>query len=1094
MKILHNSHSSYHRAPFGASVVCSYVNLSIEISPPPLSISLHVIGIDGSEEVHKATKSELLGEMTKYSFSVTSDKPDIIRYYFSFAYDYRKQYYGNNSDMLGGEGAVYDTIPPTYQITFYKENKLPKEYTSGIIYQIYTDRFFRGSDSRDRIWELFRDENRLGARRFYHIDWNDRPFYPKDEKGHVTHWGFFGGTLKGIEEKLSYLKSLGVSTIYLNPIFEAASNHKYDTADYMKIDPGYGDENSFTSLVSAAREMGISIILDGVFSHTGADSIYFNKQSNYQSVGAFADKDSKYYDWYRFTDYPNKYDCWWGVEDLPNVNELNPDYMHFLFAEGGVIPHWMKLGAKGWRLDVADELPDEFIMSLRKSVKNADKDGIVLGEVWEDASNKISYDIKRQYLLGDELDCTMNYPFRTNIMDFINGKITCEMLVKKMMSLKENYPPFAFYGAMNMISTHDTERIITLLGKEWDTLEGADFTLTPEQYSKAKNKLKMLYAIQFASPGVPSIYYGDEVGVQGMKDPYNRATYPWGKEDKEILEHCRNLSHLRKLYPLLAEGDFIPASFSEETYGIWRVGDGESILMIANRENYHTNVSIYTAQKKEESSSFYVLDLLTSKKYEMEEVSPTEESRVNKSAEGLPPMGKLTLTLPPYGYSLIYLRGQTPHISQKPKGTGLLCHISSLPDANLGMVSAAKQFIDFLVLSAQKHWQILPLNPVDIHGSPYSTCSVFAGNDKLCANLNSPLPLKDAEYLQFVNEEAYWLDDYALYTVLKLINNGSPWQEWQEEHKNPTDKKILSERYSGSVEEVKLRQYEFWKQWKEIRAYAAQKGISIIGDLPIYVSCDSADVWANKELFTLDERGYNKLSAGVPPDYFSEEGQYWGNPLYNTELMAENGYKWWKKRISHALKQYDYIRLDHFRSFAAYYAIPAGKKATDGYWMRGMGKEFFDSLYAEFGSLPIIAEDLGILDSSVYDLIDYTDFLGMDIFQFTGEAMLNMPTPEASKRVFYTGTHDNQTLRSFLADSGRANSKQDVREVIEKLFASSASLVILPIQDVLYLDDSARMNIPGTTQGNWNFKLSKNDIQKDDIDFLFDITKRYRRL
>lgn len=352
--------------------------------------------------------------------------------------------------------------------------------------------------------------------------------YIKDKNGDVIRWDFHGGNLKGIIDKLPYLSKIGVSIIYLSPIFESSSNHKYNTGDYKKIDPMFGDEEILKELIEKANKKGINIILDGVFSHTGADSKYFNKFGNYDEVGAYQSKDSKYSSWYTFNDFPDDYKCWWGVKDLPNVNELNKSYMDYIiYDEDSVINKWTDMGIKGWRLDVADELPTEFIKEIRKELKKNDAESVLVGEVWEDASNKITYNERRNYLVGNQLDSVMGYPFRDNIVSFLKGNITSKELNNKFMTIKENYPKESFKANLNLISSHDVARIKTEL-----------------HYDEAMVKLAV--ATQMTFEGVPYIYYGDEAGLCGGTDPDNRKTYPWKNEDEDMIEFYKEAINTRK--------------------------------------------------------------------------------------------------------------------------------------------------------------------------------------------------------------------------------------------------------------------------------------------------------------------------------------------------------------------------------------------------------------------------------------------------------------------------------------------------------------------------------------------------------------------
>ncbi len=478
-----------------------------------------------------------------YSAEYYARYSDVHYYYFSYTHNGRR-YFIKKVNLH--EGAVDEG--ELFQLTVYqKEYQTPDFLKGGVMYQIFPDRFCKSGNIHENIPEgrIIRD------------DWGGTPYYKPDANGHVWNNDYFGGDFAGIKSKLQYLEDLGVTCVYLNPIFESHENHRYNTADYMKPDPLLGTEEEFAELCSEAEKHGISIILDGVFSHTGADSIYFNKFGRYPNQGAYQSKESPYYDWYTFTEYPNNYEAWWGIDTLPNVCENNESYTKFICGEEGVLHHWLELGAAGYRLDVADELPDQFLNNLRKSVKNFGSDKIVIGEVWEDASNKESYGIRRRYLLGDQLDSVMNYPFRDAIINYAKGGTSMDF-INSIMVITENYPKPTVDVLMNFVSTHDIERAINRLGgddcddkcKEWM----AEKWLTPEQYTNGKNLLKTAMALQFFLPGVPSIYYGDEAGLQGYKDPFNRRCFPWGNEDKELIDYVSELSRVRKSVPNMKDG------------------------------------------------------------------------------------------------------------------------------------------------------------------------------------------------------------------------------------------------------------------------------------------------------------------------------------------------------------------------------------------------------------------------------------------------------------------------------------------------------------------------------------------------------------
>ena len=387
------------------------------------------------------------------------------------------------------------------------------------------------------------------AGRIYHENWNETPVFLPDADGKVKNNDFFGGNFAGMAEKLDHIAALGITAIYLNPVFEAYSNHRYDTGDYEKFDETLGTKEDFKAFLKKAEDLGIRVIFDGVFNHTGADSRYFNKYGNYDSVGAYQSKDSPYYGWYRFIEFPDKYASWWGFDTLPAVNEEQPDYRDFIFGgEDSVVRHWLRCGADGWRLDVADELPGDFIEGIRRAMDAEKPGGYLLGEVWEDGSNKIAYSRRRRYLLGRETHGLMNYPFRTALLQWLGGGDAAAFR-ESMETIRENYPPAAFYGAMNFLGTHDTPRILTLLGAAHtpETKQArADYRLSPAELARGKAKLRLAGMLLYSFPGSPTLFYGDEAGMQGFEDPLNRGTFPWGGEDAALTAFFRTLGDLRQ--------------------------------------------------------------------------------------------------------------------------------------------------------------------------------------------------------------------------------------------------------------------------------------------------------------------------------------------------------------------------------------------------------------------------------------------------------------------------------------------------------------------------------------------------------------------
>lgn len=479
-------------------------------------------------------------------------------------------YLGKNGLRPDRDGAA------RWQLTVYEDTGTPDWFGRGVTYQIFPDRFRRTGTP---------DVSGMVGRRWLHESWDDQPVFRPDEDGQITNRDFFGGSLAGITEKLDYLQSLSVTTLYLNPIFEAASNHRYDTADYRAIDPLLGDEETFRTLCREAHKRGMRVMLDGVFNHTGSRSRYFNADGFYPELGAAQSQDSPYYDWYSFHPWPTDYDAWWGVKTLPAVNEQRPAYRQFIFkGEDSVVRHWLRCGADGWRLDVADELPGDFIAGIRRAIEDEKPDGYLLGEVWEDGSNKVAYSQRRRYLLGRETHGLMNYPLRTALLRWLGGGDAAEFR-ESMETLRANYPPTAFYGAMNFLGTHDTPRILTLLGAEHIPAakeERAAFALSPAQLARGRAKLRLAGMLLYGFPGSPTLFYGDEAGMQGFEDPLNRGTYPWGREDTGLLDFFRALGRLRKERRSLQSGSLTYIYAQGGGLVITREHEGETTMVALN--------------------------------------------------------------------------------------------------------------------------------------------------------------------------------------------------------------------------------------------------------------------------------------------------------------------------------------------------------------------------------------------------------------------------------------------------------------------------------------------------------------------------------
>ena len=509
--------------------------------------------------------------------------PGLYFYHFVLDTPWGKSYVKNAGD---GRGELNASLPD-FQQTVYDENILnPNFLKGGIMYQIFPDRFFNSKTPKKNV-----PKSRVMR------DWGDTPFWKEEQMNGIWNNDYFGGDLKGIEKKLSYIADLGVTCIYLNPIFESHSNHRYDTADYEKIDSLLGDENDLKNLCKVAKEKyGISIILDGVFSHTGCDSRYFNMYNHYDDIGAYNSKESPYFSWYKFINWPDEYHSWWGIKLLPEVIEEDEGYRNYICGENGILKKWLRCGIAGYRLDVADELPDIFLDDLRKSVKSENENAIIIGEVWEDATNKFAYGQRRKYLLGEQLDSVMNYPFADAILNFVryaNGNA----FFNAVLSIIENYPPQVLNVLMNHIGTHDTERAITRLAGE--NPDGHDRawqfehnTLSEFDYLKGISMMKIASLIQFTLPGVPSIYYGDEIGMQGMKDPFNRACMPWNKPNEELLKWYKRLGQIRHSSKAFIDGDFEKLYCDGGVIAYSRSSEGDNILVAINNSNEQKRIFV----------------------------------------------------------------------------------------------------------------------------------------------------------------------------------------------------------------------------------------------------------------------------------------------------------------------------------------------------------------------------------------------------------------------------------------------------------------------------------------------------------------------
>lgn len=588
----HNSFDTQYRKPFGAVVCGTTVKLSLfvrGVDNVRLRLWIYEREVVLTGVATPATHDGYDGVL--YSFEADMpDYPCLVWYYFLLDTPRGSLYYS----APNGIGKFADYPPHAYRITVYSANfKTPDWFKHTIVYQIFPDRFRRGREPGGLAY--ISSHTNKGRRVYIHENWNEDVLYkPLPGEKHYSPCDFYGGDLDGITESIPYLKSLNIGCIYLNPIFESPSNHRYDTADYMHVDPVLGGDDAAVRLSSACNQYGIRIMLDGVFSHTGADSIYFNRDGRYDSLGAYNSTKSEYFKWYDFKSYPEKYRCWWGFENLPEVCEDVPEYRRFICD---MLAHWAKMGFSSWRLDVADELPDDFIRMIREEIKQNDPESILIGEVWEDASDKHSMGHRRGYVDGDELDGVMNYPFREALIKFLLNHIDAHMLCESFTAQRENYPEPFYNCALNLLSSHDTVRILNVLGEapgrdELSREAQAAFKLSPEALMLAKKRLILAATIQFVMPGTPCIYYGDETGMMGMADPFARRPMNWQNMDYELVSAYRKLTSLRANITALSHGFAAFCAPESDVFCVMRCRDGVYVITLINKSDRLVDVSL----------------------------------------------------------------------------------------------------------------------------------------------------------------------------------------------------------------------------------------------------------------------------------------------------------------------------------------------------------------------------------------------------------------------------------------------------------------------------------------------------------------------
>ena len=582
-RYIFDENDEFFRLPSGAVKAPGTLTLSIKLWRGDASNPRIFLYPDGGEAREKIMAFDhVTGAYDVYKCTLQIDTPGLYWYHFSIESTY------------GSAFTVPEQAGGSFQITAYSPAAVKPDWIhGGIIYHIFIDRFYRGrrcfegtsssSGASPNYEGACSTPQELGPNAVFRPDWGGCPYFLPDENGIVKNNDFFGGDLYGIIEKLPYLEEMGVTCIFLSPVFEASSNHKYDTGDFMKIDPSFGGDEAFEKLCSEASNRGMKVILDGVFNHVGSDSRYFNRYGKYEDVGAYQSRNSPYRDWFTFRE-DGTYECWWNIELLPSLNKQNEGYREFICGKDGVIAHWMKKGVAGWRLDVVDELPDPFLDPLCTAMKRESNEALIIGEVWEDASHKIAYSVRRRYFIGGQLDSVTNYPLKDAIIACVKfGNVI--RLADTMASLCMNYPEHVLDSLMNIVGTHDTMRILTVLsGAELpeSKIAMSHFNLNKEQLTTGKRRLRMATVLQYTLPGTPCVYYGDEAGMEGGADPFNRRCYPWGYEDRELIVWYKNLSKLRMEYCCFKNGKYRLIEAREGLFAFTRGEGNERVLVAVN--------------------------------------------------------------------------------------------------------------------------------------------------------------------------------------------------------------------------------------------------------------------------------------------------------------------------------------------------------------------------------------------------------------------------------------------------------------------------------------------------------------------------------
>jgi glycosidase len=604
LSLSHDSRALADKKPFGAAPAGSSIQFGLNALPGVTSATLVVElrRLEGNQEVLEykevarvPMQAGSVGEGQRWSAEYRFDQPGVYAYYVDVVIGGQRYTYQNNRNAVywtlergtNGLGAVEHHGAQKGGVRRFRQTVHAKDYTvpswarDAVYYYIFPERFRNGDKSNDPVPGRDRYQDNTVE---LHKNWLDSPYRPGSGDGSdkLSNNDFYGGDLQGIIEKLDYIKSVGANTIYMTPVFEAPSNHKYDTADYRNIDCRFGSNADFTRLSKEARKRGIRVITDASFNHTGSDSAYFDRYGNYPASGAFeggkVNPQSPYASWYKFEP-DNKYKGWAGTQDLPELDKSSPAFRQFAFgAPDSITRLWLKRGAAGWRMDVAPWVPDDFWRAWRKVVKQHDRNALTIAETWFDAS---------KYFLGDTFDSTMNYIFRNAVLDYASG-LNARVAWQNIELMREAYPRQAFYALMNLLSTHDAARSLHVLGDH-----GGD----PAAASLAMRRYRLALLLQMTMPGAPAIYYGDEVGLNGGDDPLNRAAYPWqdlgGKQDASLLAFTRQLTALRAKHKVLRHGSFEAPVHTDDNVIVLLRRDGMKQAVIAtNNADIEKRISV----------------------------------------------------------------------------------------------------------------------------------------------------------------------------------------------------------------------------------------------------------------------------------------------------------------------------------------------------------------------------------------------------------------------------------------------------------------------------------------------------------------------